>query len=89
MLRVVVFASGRVVACQLQRRVQVASRGGPSIVRLVHLNIAVVGHDIDVLALAAELSSLLRAEVDVVEIGLETAIPLLRSVLRDEIRIYE
>ena len=53
------------------------------------VDIAVVGHEIDVLALAAELSPRLHAEVDVVEIGLETAIPLLRSVLRDGIRIYE
>lgn len=53
------------------------------------VDIAVVGRDIDVLALAAKLSSALHTEVDVVEIGFETAIPLLRSVLRDGVRIYE
>lgn len=53
------------------------------------VDIAVVGHGIDTLALGAALSTALRCEVDVVELGLQAPIPLLRSVLRDGLRIYE
>jgi len=53
------------------------------------VDIAVVGHGIDTLSLAATLGTALRCEVDVVEIGLQSPIPLLRSVLRDGRRIYE
>jgi predicted nucleotidyltransferase len=53
------------------------------------VDIAVVGRDVDVLALGAALGALLRHEVDVVEIGFDASIPLLRSVLRDGRRVYE
>jgi predicted nucleotidyltransferase len=53
------------------------------------VDIAVIGRGIDTLSLSATLSTVLRCEVDVVELGLQTTIPLLRSVLRDGRRIYE
>lgn len=53
------------------------------------VDIAVVGQGIDTLSLSAALSMALGREVDVVEVGLQTPIPLLRSVLRDGRRVYE
>ena len=53
------------------------------------VDIGVVGEAVDTLCLAAALTSLLRHEVDVVELRLDSPIPLLRAVLRDGRRIYE
>lgn len=53
------------------------------------VDLAVVGDDIDVLALGAELAAVLQQEVDVVELGLESPIPLLRTVLREGRLVYE
>ena len=53
------------------------------------VDIAVVGSGVDVLGLGAALGAALEREVDVVEFGLESSIPLLRAVLREGCRIYE
>lgn len=50
---------------------------------------AVVGRAIDVLSLGATLSATFQREVDVVELELDSPIPLLRAVLREGRRIYE
>ena len=53
------------------------------------VDVAVVGSGVDVLALGAALGAALEREVDVVELGLESPIPLLRAVLREGCRVYE
>jgi predicted nucleotidyltransferase len=53
------------------------------------VDIAVVGSDIDTLALGAALSQLVGRDVDVVEVSFESPIPLLRALLRDGRILYE
>lgn len=53
------------------------------------VDIAVVGHDIDVLTLRAELSAALGLETDVVDLSTDPPIALLLNVLRHAMRLYE
>jgi predicted nucleotidyltransferase len=53
------------------------------------LDVAVVGHGVDPYGLAAELARRIGREVDVVEVGDMSPIPLLRAVLRDGVVLYE
>jgi uncharacterized protein len=53
------------------------------------VDIAIVGAVVDPLALSAALSAAIKREIDVVELGLESPIPLLRAVLREGKRVYE
>lgn len=53
------------------------------------VDVGVVGSGVDSLALAAALSAALNRDVDVVELDLESPIPLLRAVLGEGRRVYE
>jgi predicted nucleotidyltransferase len=53
------------------------------------VDIAVVGRGVDTLQLGATLGTVLGRETDVVEVSLQTAIPLLRSLLRDGLPIFQ
>lgn len=53
------------------------------------VDIAVVGDEVDVLGLSAELAVILLRDVDVVAVTLASPIPLLRALLRDARTVYE
>lgn len=53
------------------------------------VDIAVVGTGVDPLALRAALDAALGRDVDVVELSLQSPVPLLRAVLREARLVYE
>lgn len=53
------------------------------------IDFAVVGEGIELLELGAALERTFRRKVDVVELSLESPIPLLRAVLGDGLLVYE